>query len=985
MKICDPFWKPVIGLFVAGLLVINNSFESVAQGPNFVDGNLFNLTNSSSAPNGVWSWFEDERAIIDNSDANNPRLILSSVSAGSGSESGDVDLLWRNLGTGAQGHFELHNQLQQDDHNSAALYRRPDGRYVAMYSKHIGDDFTRWRVSTNPNDPTSWGSEQVLNNGAGTTYNNVYHLPNDNGGAGRTYNFTRTTNFDPNIQISNDDGSNWTAVGKLLTEGGGGDRPYVRYAASDDKIFLMTSNRHPRDFPNSIFSGYVQDGQLHQMNGTVVDNNLFDGSAVAPTALTSVFNNGSTFGGTTMNRAWTINVEVDNTNNPVGIFSARANDSEFDHRFFYSRFDGQQWQVNELARAGGFLYSSERDYTGLVSIDPSNPNVVYMSSDIDPRSDTETDKYELYKGLTSDFGQSWDWSAITSNSTIDNLRPVVPEWDGKNTAVTWLRGNYYTYTNWDTDVVGINFTSTDPKSLLWQGNSATSTQWDVSTSQNWDSGGGAIDRYLQGAEVAFDDSAASTNVHIQSTVTPMGVAFNNESTHYTLTGQGISGSGGIRVIGGGNVTLSNAENTYTGRTMIAKGTLALAGNAQLSGTQQIAISASATLDTSALSAGALQLNGQTLINKGKVQGNLSANAGSTVELRSTGSVNGNVHSATSTVIASGQIQGDLRGTSGSVIRVGSDGIDVTRSLVYVEATHGTNGNTMESDGGTFNPTGNPDWEIRTGLGNGGIVYQGGSENPNSAEELATTISGLTPGNRYQTYVNYWDATGSDWRILAGAESENLTLFGSPRQNVNGATDGLDPSTLGDGGPSLISEANRRLWAGDIGELVANENGEIVVFIDDTGTNDGDDRTWYDGISYLSDPTGFAGQTTLAIGGDFELDSTSTLRLDIADATAYDRVTIAGTADFAGTLEVALAAGASALQLGDSFDLFDFGGANGTFDALLLPTLDDGLGWDASGLYSSGTISVSAIAIPEPSSIACLGTALASWFMRRRRR
>ena len=42
---------------------------------------------------------------------------------------------------------------------------------------------------------------------------------------------------------------------------------------------------------------------------------------------------------------------------PYGLVSARADDepdnTNFqDHRFFYIRFDGKKWQVNELAKAG---------------------------------------------------------------------------------------------------------------------------------------------------------------------------------------------------------------------------------------------------------------------------------------------------------------------------------------------------------------------------------------------------------------------------------------------------------------------------------------------------------------------------------------------------------------------------------------------------------------------------------------------------------
>jgi len=253
-----------------------------ARGQNVVSGSLFTLTSSTSAPNGAWCWFEDERVIVDTSDPARPLLLASTISAGTGAEAGDVDLLWRNLATGEQGDFELANQFEQDDHDSAALYRRPDGRYLAMYSRHGTDAFTRWRISTNPRDPTAWGPEQTLNNGAGTTYNNVYHLPGDNGGQGRTYNFTRATNYDPTVQVSTNHGTSWTAAGKLLTEGGSSDRPYVRYAASSERIFVFTTDRHPRNFANGIHAGYVQNGVLYRMDGSIADGSVFDASGVAP-------------------------------------------------------------------------------------------------------------------------------------------------------------------------------------------------------------------------------------------------------------------------------------------------------------------------------------------------------------------------------------------------------------------------------------------------------------------------------------------------------------------------------------------------------------------------------------------------------------------------------------------------------------------------------------------------------------------------------
>ena len=78
-----------------------------------------------------------------------------------------------------------------------------------------------------------------------------------------------------------------------------------------------------------------------------------------------------------------------------------------------------------------------------------------MSSEIDPRDDSETDHYEIYKGTTQDAGGTWSWEAITENSTVDNVRPIVPDWDEANTALLWMRGDYNNFVSYDTDIVGI--------------------------------------------------------------------------------------------------------------------------------------------------------------------------------------------------------------------------------------------------------------------------------------------------------------------------------------------------------------------------------------------------------------------------------------------------------------------------------------------------------------------------------------------------
>jgi hypothetical protein len=135
--------------------------------------------------NGAWSWFEDERAVID---AANCTLLVSSVANGSGtggtSRHGSVEIVVYDLMSGLARRSTLSANFEGDDHDSAALYVRPDGRYVAMFSRHNTDTMSRWRISTEPGDASAWTSVGAFDNGAGTTYSNLYEIPAENGGEG---------------------------------------------------------------------------------------------------------------------------------------------------------------------------------------------------------------------------------------------------------------------------------------------------------------------------------------------------------------------------------------------------------------------------------------------------------------------------------------------------------------------------------------------------------------------------------------------------------------------------------------------------------------------------------------------------------------------------------------------------------------------------------------------------------------------------------
>jgi hypothetical protein len=407
--------------------------------------------------NAGWCWFQDPRSLVDGD-----TLLAGTVADDAGvdgaARKGDVQLAVLDLGNGEVQRVVLHAGLQDDDHDAPALLRLPDGRYLAAYGKHGTDRLMRWRISSTPGDATAWGPERTADAGAAYTYQNLFLLPGD---GGRIYNFHRGIGFNPNFLLSEDGGASFRYGGRLLQwtaadhELYGAGRPYLRYASNGvDTVHFLATEDHPRNFDNSLYHGFVRGGRMYDSSGTeVVPLSTTREAAAGPTAFTRVF------AGDADNVAWCVDLELDAAGQPVALFSVQHGEAL---QYGYARFDGVRWHTHFLAHAGRRLYAPEVDYSGLGAIDPDHPEVVYVSTDAHPasgeplvsRADGRRHR-EIWRGVTADGGASWTWSAVTADSSVDNLRPTVPARNGGRTALLWLRGAYRTYRDYDTQLVGM--------------------------------------------------------------------------------------------------------------------------------------------------------------------------------------------------------------------------------------------------------------------------------------------------------------------------------------------------------------------------------------------------------------------------------------------------------------------------------------------------------------------------------------------------
>jgi hypothetical protein len=446
-----------------GLYLLVATVAGAADPPdNYVAGSLIRLND-----NGAWSWFMDERVIV-----HEGKLIVGSVRAvgnfrnNSDPDWGNVEISVYDIASGATERTVFHKHFEQDDHNGPAFLPLPDGRFLAVYTKHGIERRIYYRFSE-PHNPLVWGPASEFEtpgvdaaafSGDNVTYSNLFRLP-----SGRIYNFFRGPDHDPNYMYSEDSGRTWRYGGRLL-RGREGYSPYLKYAYDGQgTIHFVVTEDHPRNYDNSIYHGSIRDGVISFSDGKQ-RGKLSDSREVKIAAweLTKVFQ------GDADNVGWVIDLELDGQQRPYVVFSVQKDGRGLprgqggkDHRFNYGRWDGKAWRVHEIAHAGTRLYPGEDDYTGLAALDPNNPNLVYISTDANPvtgeplisRADGKRHR-EIFRGTTANFGATWKWKPITAHSMADNLRPIVPKWKDPRTALVWMRGTYEANRGkWSTAVV----------------------------------------------------------------------------------------------------------------------------------------------------------------------------------------------------------------------------------------------------------------------------------------------------------------------------------------------------------------------------------------------------------------------------------------------------------------------------------------------------------------------------------------------------
>ena len=333
------------------------------------------------------------------------------------------------------------------------------------------------------------------------------------------------------------------------------------------------------------------------------------------------------------------------------------------------------------------------------------------------------------------------------------------------------------------------------------------------------------------------------------------------------------------------------------------------------------------------------IDGGTLLSGNAAIGQVASTFNNSVTVSGTGSV----------WRAAGTITAGAAASSNNFMLVTDGGLVESSGLVTVASI----GNFISNSGGTFQFTTKAP-TITAGSA-GSIVLANG----------ALGFRGITNGSP----------------VLSGTQLTNLTFVGNNAFRLDTATNAADlgsykfDSVANTGVASnfqrLVFAGNGSLWRSS--NLWIGAGGAIVG----SGTIQANMVTNQGTFSPGNSPG------LLTFTSNLTLLSSSVLNMELAgtNSSQFDHIAVGGAFALDGTLNVSLIDGFTP-QAGNTFKLFDFPLLSGTFSTTNFGALAEGLAWDTSNLYITGTLGV-LNAIPEPGAAALLGIAGLLVLLRRR--
>lgn len=429
-----------ISITLSFLLVLNCQIRVYSQ-----NNQLSKYNYSIAAEDAAWCWFSDPRAVYYKGDK-------EAIYYGFINSNGDVMVKSLDLIKRKMTEYILHESLEIDDHNVPTFLFLPDGKILSFYNHHNGDIFMR--KSKKAEDITEWNQEVIILKKDSINrycYTNPIMLSEENN---RIYLFGRNlvrnnegAFNDTRIYCiySDDYGETWSPEVNLLYNEGRNNPQYVKYTSDNrSRIDFLFTNGHPKLGSDiSVHHMYYQKGYFRQTNGEKIGT--FENLPIKIKDTGKIYDADKT--GV---RGWIWDIALDKSNNPVVTY-ARYPDEQ-NHEYYYAKWDGSKWIDKKIINSGSYITIikpgekiKEAHYSGGIVLDHNNPDNVYLSSTIN-------NKFEIIKCEVNLDGNLKMYN-VTSYSQSDNIRPYIVDGNFMGKPILlWMSGNYYHYTDYDTNL-----------------------------------------------------------------------------------------------------------------------------------------------------------------------------------------------------------------------------------------------------------------------------------------------------------------------------------------------------------------------------------------------------------------------------------------------------------------------------------------------------------------------------------------------------
>lgn len=334
----------------------------------------------------------------------------------------------------------IHAAFETDAHNSPAFLRRSsDGRILAVYSKHNATPINL-KISTNPDDPTAWGSATNLDSALGGTRYTDYQLHQlDDGTIWLIYRDEPSAGTDSRwcYSTSTDGGATWAAQTILYQVSG--QRSYVVSWSDGARIHFIATNGGSTGGGYSGFTAlfhFYRDsaGAWRQSDGTSMGSPPFDFTDAT-----------EAYVGTEAVFMENIAIDADGHPRVAGTDVIGGNP----HAIALA-WTGSAWVSADLGDVGtGFQYNTGGDYQAYGScIDVADPDRLWVIRD------DAGGQPEVFLYRTSD-GATWSGRQITDGSS-DLLMVISPVRDGTDTVMAfYTQGSWVGYTDWNLGTVAV--------------------------------------------------------------------------------------------------------------------------------------------------------------------------------------------------------------------------------------------------------------------------------------------------------------------------------------------------------------------------------------------------------------------------------------------------------------------------------------------------------------------------------------------------